>query len=199
MHQWRQQELEIKYNGLLTASDQDSTLCLTPADEDMDLYLSNEVKFYAAAMIQLRKVWSCPYFDSTDILGFCRIWFIQFIFLNIPFKPGFNKKPILQFFSHSIDSKPHIIVKTKWVCPDCPEKSGFQLSGFCKLGEFLPLPRFIITLGLSKKRCLSPGAPQRPPTPHSGAIDVLSVFLSLGTSFYAVTHIAMIVEIIFTV
>ena len=43
-------------------------------------------------MIQLRKVWSCPYFDSTDILGFCRIWFIQFIFLNIPFKPGFNKK-----------------------------------------------------------------------------------------------------------
>ena len=87
MHQWRQQELLIKYNGLLTTSDQDSTLCLTPADEDMGLYLSNEVKFYAAAMIQLRKVWSCPYFDSTDILGFCRIWFIQFIFLNIPFKP----------------------------------------------------------------------------------------------------------------
>ena len=113
MHQWRQQELLIKYNGWLKASDQDSTLCLTPADEDMGLYLSNEVKFYAAAMIQLRKVWSCPYFDSTDILGFCRIWFIQFIFLNIPFKPGFNKKPILQFFSHSIDSKPHIIVKTK--------------------------------------------------------------------------------------
>ena len=62
------------------------------ADEDMGLYLSNEVKFYAAAMIQLRKVWSCPYFDSTDILGFCRIWFIQFIFLNIHFKPGFDKK-----------------------------------------------------------------------------------------------------------
>ena len=82
MHQWRQQELWIKCNGWLTASDPG----LTP-DEDMDLYLSNEVKFYAAAMIQLGKVWSCPYFDSTDILGFCRIWFIQFIFLNIPFKP----------------------------------------------------------------------------------------------------------------
>ena len=83
MHPWRQQELRIKYNGCwLTASDPG----LTP-DEDMDLYLSNEAKFYAAAMIQLGKVWSCPYFDSTDILGFCRIWFIQFIFLNIPFKP----------------------------------------------------------------------------------------------------------------
>ena len=92
MHQWRQQELEIKYNGWLTASELDSTLCLTTADEDMELYLSNEVKFYADAMIQLRKVWSCPYFDSTDILGFCRIWFIQFIFLNIHFKPGFDKK-----------------------------------------------------------------------------------------------------------
>ena len=140
MHQWRQQELLIKYNGWLTASDQDSTLCLTPADEDMDLYLSNEVKFYAGAMIQLRKVWSCPYFDSTDILGFCRIWFIQFIVLNILFRPGFNKKkPILQFFSHSIDSKPHHNCQNKVsmsTVQTVRRKVAFNCPAFVSSGSF---------------------------------------------------------------